>query len=885
MTFNPYRQWLQVETGNQPPNHYQLLGLPLFATDSATIHEAYESRYARIRQYQVGTYSEHALRLLDELSFAFQCLTDDASKAVYDAQLREALAARQTLADEVADEDTLVVPLEMVEEPEEVQEYKLEAVTESERVDVFAQDPLWSAPIPEEWKQPPSATIPYGSPAAQPASQGNRELFISLPLAIAGAAGVVVLLFVTSAVALFLWLAGRHEEPAAIADGSTVKATAPASAVATSDAPSPASEAFAPLAPDIDVPPRDGSDVGPSSGTSVAWEVVWQGKVSKVLIQPHADGAKTLHLLVQGVSSEPMPYPAPEPGALAPFPQPQSFEVISTDPRDVQGAVDFLLWARDPIAAPVLLVRGTLSPNAGLFSPQHYESQPSSPPAMPGAGAPQPLPGPPSTTGIPVVAATSLTPAKRYFPSGEPLSSTDRATLEDLLTVGKSTSFVGTILHPPNLLFNQVVVGFQNQVFVAQLPGPPGGWPDSPPPHLDLVARNVGRYEAACGPFLDVLVLEAEVRQPLSGNVAQQIPAAKAPQADSSSQPESQSLPQAVQLPEPGSAEAALASLANLPGGDWKLELDSSLIDMLAEYRFVAKQQSAGDSPEWSVLLQKAGPAGVQEAEIARFAVREYQLWFRWAEAAAQLPAARQLRNCLLQLATPAEKHQLALRLPMQGSANQLPSEAAEFQIPLELPDLPKPELLRLEMEVSYNGTPASVKGNSTVTRLSKRLDFSFVATAAAGEPPPVEVQVTLRSLPDGVLALQAVARLDTPRGRVLRLTDKDVDEHQARIERSVVSAQNSYNEAVQDLEVANARYANAVKSADRARLLAVMNTQRRKMSANLENLNEMQRAHASIGELRSLVAAVQSGTELRYRIYGESATAHLPLVDGGLTD
>jgi hypothetical protein len=78
---DPYRDWLEIETANETPNYYELLGIAAFAGDSDAVRKAYEDRYAQVRRYEVGNYGERALALMTELSDAFKCLTNEQQKS------------------------------------------------------------------------------------------------------------------------------------------------------------------------------------------------------------------------------------------------------------------------------------------------------------------------------------------------------------------------------------------------------------------------------------------------------------------------------------------------------------------------------------------------------------------------------------------------------------------------------------------------------------------------------------------------------------------------------------------------------------------------------------------------------------------------------------
>ncbi|QDU95162.1 formylglycine-generating enzyme family protein [Lignipirellula cremea] len=97
--FNPYHKWLGISPEQQPPNHYQLLGIPQFESDGDVISNGADQRMAHLRSFQNGKQAAHCQRLLNEVSAARVCLLRDDQKAAYDAQLRakeSAAAAKQT---------------------------------------------------------------------------------------------------------------------------------------------------------------------------------------------------------------------------------------------------------------------------------------------------------------------------------------------------------------------------------------------------------------------------------------------------------------------------------------------------------------------------------------------------------------------------------------------------------------------------------------------------------------------------------------------------------------------------------------------------------------------------------------------------------------------
>ena len=85
--FDPYFKWLAIPAREQPPNHYRLLGLPLYASDPEVIQNATDQRMAHLRTMQIGPRGPLAEKLLNEISAARLCLLNPTQRALYDAKL------------------------------------------------------------------------------------------------------------------------------------------------------------------------------------------------------------------------------------------------------------------------------------------------------------------------------------------------------------------------------------------------------------------------------------------------------------------------------------------------------------------------------------------------------------------------------------------------------------------------------------------------------------------------------------------------------------------------------------------------------------------------------------------------------------------------------
>jgi len=99
--FNPYHRWLGIPPDEQPPDHYRLLGLPLFAAAQHAISLAADHRIAYLKTLLCTDCGDLAEQLVNEVLQARICLLDPTAKADYDSRLLVDL----DLDDEDSEED------------------------------------------------------------------------------------------------------------------------------------------------------------------------------------------------------------------------------------------------------------------------------------------------------------------------------------------------------------------------------------------------------------------------------------------------------------------------------------------------------------------------------------------------------------------------------------------------------------------------------------------------------------------------------------------------------------------------------------------------------------------------------------------------------------
>lgn len=86
--FDAYRIWLGIPAEQQPPNHYQLLGIGEFESNPDVIENAADRQMSHVRTFQSGEHSDDSQRILNEITQAKLCLLKPDSRAAYEAKLR-----------------------------------------------------------------------------------------------------------------------------------------------------------------------------------------------------------------------------------------------------------------------------------------------------------------------------------------------------------------------------------------------------------------------------------------------------------------------------------------------------------------------------------------------------------------------------------------------------------------------------------------------------------------------------------------------------------------------------------------------------------------------------------------------------------------------------
>ncbi len=113
--FDAYHRWLGIPPHQQPPDHYQLLGVQRFEADADVIETAADRQSAHVRTYASGQHGKLASKLLNQIAAARICLLKQETKAEYDTRLRAHLNKKKQAAQAPTKSDAKQPPVVDIE--------------------------------------------------------------------------------------------------------------------------------------------------------------------------------------------------------------------------------------------------------------------------------------------------------------------------------------------------------------------------------------------------------------------------------------------------------------------------------------------------------------------------------------------------------------------------------------------------------------------------------------------------------------------------------------------------------------------------------------------------------------------------------------------------
>ena len=110
-----YHEWLGIPLRDDRPNHYEILGIPLFETNKTVIANGAARRVSYLQTMVVGEYAELAQEIQKEVSQAKFCLMRDDTRAEYQKKLMQAIAEQSASNKNAKVESTFSIAADMHE--------------------------------------------------------------------------------------------------------------------------------------------------------------------------------------------------------------------------------------------------------------------------------------------------------------------------------------------------------------------------------------------------------------------------------------------------------------------------------------------------------------------------------------------------------------------------------------------------------------------------------------------------------------------------------------------------------------------------------------------------------------------------------------------------
>ncbi len=158
--FDPLYQWFGIPPAEQPPNHYRLLGIPLFEREPDVIETAANQRMAFLRSTHAGAHAAESQQLLNRVTEAKLCLLDPDRRTSYDFRLSTRLTHREPPSQASTAKATASAPPIAASRPVLVQAPVVWRAPVAQSIPVaqslpVAQQPAPAAPVQPRREEPP----------------------------------------------------------------------------------------------------------------------------------------------------------------------------------------------------------------------------------------------------------------------------------------------------------------------------------------------------------------------------------------------------------------------------------------------------------------------------------------------------------------------------------------------------------------------------------------------------------------------------------------------------------------------------------------------------------------------------------------------------------
>ena len=193
-------------------------------------------------------------------------------------------------------------------------------------------------------------------------------------------------------------------------------------------------------------------------------------------------------------------------------------------------------------------------------------------------------------------------------------------------------------------------------------------------------------------------------------------------------------------------ANEAMGKLAGPPTEPLMLALRSPAADLPPEAAIYA--QAAGEPGVWSVLYVEDVSAPANPTPLATIRLEGEQLGFAWTSATENAELRRQVANCQLLVRCGPSVRLIQLRVPLAQAACKLDLSQDVQKLEFQLPDLPKTELVRLEL-TGLDDFPGGAQAKSDSLAIGQETLIEF------SEPAGAQIEIRFRQLTGGQLTVQ----------------------------------------------------------------------------------------------------------------------------------
>lgn len=330
-------------------------------------------------------------------------------------------------------------------------------------------------------------------------------------------------------------------------------------------------------------------------------------------------------------------------------------------------------------------------------------------------------------------------------------------------------------------------------------------------------------------------------------------------------------------------AEETLGSLASVPAEPITIAIRSMAATLPAQAAYYA--EPAADNQSWQFQYLASIESSAERTPLGTLRLAGTIFKFAW------LPAAdpalrRQLANCLLHVKCGEHARYVQVRPPYPRGPCVLDLATDKQTVEFELFDLPKAELMQLEVG-ELEGFPEGTTISDNTIEIGKESKIKFT------KPVGAEIGLKLFKPKEGNLSLRlepvfkenAATQFDLTLTRLDALA-KNVNDRLAEAKRDLPAAERSHKSLVSQLNsLASRKPANIQQMAAYEQQATSLRSQIKRAASRIKHLQdeipECEVRLAAVPEMRKFLESLHERAAIRYRLVADCGETDLVLVDG----